>query len=59
MPPTAKSKNSSAQHNRLAAANAVHADKAPREHILDDSPLLQGLGPRRVFCLGPIGVDRG
>jgi hypothetical protein len=43
------------QHNRLAAADAVRADKAPREHILDGYPLLPGLGPGLQLR----GVDGG
>jgi hypothetical protein len=59
MSPKPKSKHSETRPSQKAKVTERRADKALREHQLDDFPLLQGLGLRRVFRLGPIGVDGG
>jgi hypothetical protein len=59
MPPTPRSKHSSAKPSILAHALAIRADKVPREYLLDDAPVLPGLALRQVTSLGPIGVDGG
>jgi hypothetical protein len=54
-PPTPRTKHSAAW--ATAKADDTRSD-SPHEHLSDDcSLMLPGLAGRRVFSLGPIGVD--
>jgi hypothetical protein len=60
MAPRPKSQHAQAhQPAAKARAAARRRGRVLRDHLPDGSPLLRGLGGRRVITLGPISVDGG
>ncbi len=59
MPAKPKSQHASLSPSARASAAARRSGRVPREHLPDDSPLLHGLGGRRVMSLGRFVVDGG